>query len=311
MARYRKKSSDPSPGEILGGILVFMFLASFLLKNLNVIIQSIAALVFIATLLGILYFLYKTCFMINKPEVHLVRRPPVRSAQLQAVTPASQSDDTWRTSIAVSGSQQQQVFTADSYSPHEAQAWNETILSKIEWKQFERVCTEYYRMIGFNARETNIGADGGVDIRLYEKDGEFAGKPLAIIQCKAWNTYKVGVKLVRELFGIMAAEQVENGILITSGEFTSEASEFAAGKKIELISGPHFYRLILTLPEAGRQKLLEVALEGDYATPTCPSCDLKMVLRTKGNGGPQGEKFWGCVRYPRCRQTFKFAERVA
>jgi restriction system protein len=43
--------------------------------------------------------------------------------------------------------------------------WDETILSIIEWKRFEVVTKEFMTMIGYDARETKIGADGGVDIR--------------------------------------------------------------------------------------------------------------------------------------------------
>lgn len=137
--------------------------------------------------------------------------------------------------------------------------WNKTILSSIEWKRFEVVCKEFFRMIGFDHRETNIGADGGVDIRIY----------------------KVGVKLVRELFGIMAAEKVEKGMIITSGEFTNDAKEFAEDKKISLISGNNFLQKIKDLPAENQQQLLDVALEGDYKTPTCPQYDIKDFPRGK------------------------------
>jgi hypothetical protein len=37
--------------------------------------------------------------------------------------------------------------------------------------------------------------------------------------------------------------------------------------------------------------------------PTCPKCQAAMVLRTSRKGDRQGQTFWGCVNYPRCRET--------
>lgn len=179
------------------------------------------------------------------------------------------------------------------------QYWSESVLQMIEWKRFEIVTKEFLNMTGYEARETMVGADGGVDIRVTKRgDDAFQG----IVQCKAWNAYKVGVKPVRELYGVMAAEKIRNGMLITSGTFTADAEEFAKGK-VMLIPGWKFLELIRKLPEEKRQRLLEVALEGDYQTPTCPQCDIKMALRESKKGRNAGEHFWGCVRYPRCKQT--------
>ena len=33
----------------------------------------------------------------------------------------------------------------------------------------------------------------------------------------------------------------------------------------------------------------------------CPRCGSKMVLRTAKKGNYQGDQFWGCSRYPKCR----------
>lgn len=197
----------------------------------------------------------------------------------------------------------QPIKQEQNYSPQFIK-WDDTILNVIEWKRFEVVTKEFLKMTGYEARETKIGADGGVDIRVTKRGTEgFEG----IVQCKAWNTYKVGVKPVRELFGVMAAENVSKGMLVTSGSFTSEAEDFAKGKMI-LVSGAKFLKLIRKLPKEKQQKLLEIALEGDCRTPTCPQCDLKMTLREGKKGRNVGGQFWGCVRYPRCRQTLVYKQ---
>ena len=47
-------------------------------------------------------------------------------------------------------------------------------------------------------------------------------------------------------------------------------------------------------------RMADVKQEG---IPICPKCDSQMVLRTAKKGGQQGEKFWGCSNYPKCRET--------
>jgi restriction system protein len=173
--------------------------------------------------------------------------------------------------------------------------WTPQVLGSLEWKRFETVCAEYFRIIGYEPRETRIGADGGVDIWVYKTGSQ---KPTGIVQCKAWSN-KVGVKPVRELFGVMAAEGIANGKFMTAGEFTSEALQFAEGKKLQLISGEEFLAAIKKLPAAKQAELLSLATEGDFRTPTCPQCGKKMKLRKVEGAGAR--PFWGCSQYPRCK----------
>jgi restriction system protein len=176
--------------------------------------------------------------------------------------------------------------------------WSLELLRALEWKRFELVCAAYFEALGFRARTTRAGADGGVDIHIYA-DGD--SNPAMIVQCKAWNAYKVGIKPIRELFGVMANEGVTEGVFLTTGQFTQEAREFRQGDKLHLWDGSEFLQKIENLVTDKRAALLGVATKGDFTTPTCPSCDKKMVKRKPKRGG---EEFWGCRNYPRCKQTF-------
>lgn len=202
------------------------------------------------------------------------------------------------------GSRSVQSATTDLSVPmalrQAVDGWTLEILAALEWKRFETVCAEYLRLIGFDPKETRIGADGGVDIWIY-KEGD--DRPFGIVQCKAWNSYKVGVKPVRELYGVMSSEKVDNGLFITSGEYTSEAMIFAEGKLITLFSGQEFLAKIKGLTETDQATLLRIATAGDYRTPTCPQCGIKMTLR---NGVDGKRAFWGCVKFPKCRSTLVY-----
>lgn len=156
--------------------------------------------------------------------------------------------------------------------------------------------------------KTEQESEDGVDIRIFDYSGEIQRKSEAIVQCKAWDSYKVGVKIVRELFGAMTSEEIERGMVITSGEFTEEAKLFAEEKRMVLLSGYRFLQQPREFPVVKQQGLLYVALEGEYRAPRCPHCDIKMTLREGIYGKNPNSIFWGCVRYPDCRQSFVFME---
>lgn len=105
-------------------------------------------------------------------------------------------------------------------------------LSQIDWREFELLVTDYFRRQGFLAHlNGGGGADGGVDVVLQK------GQDHYLVQCKHWRALRVGVQTVRELYGLMAAQRMAGGFVVTSGEFTAEARNFAQGREIVLING--------------------------------------------------------------------------
>jgi restriction system protein len=171
--------------------------------------------------------------------------------------------------------------------------WSMALLREMEWKRFEIVCGIYYAKRGFRVETIRCGPDGGIDGKLFFKD---IPNPVAIIQCKSWSKRPVGVKDVRELLGVMVHNKVAKGIFHALGDFTGDAIKFAKENPIQLITGQDFLSRIGEIPEAAQIELLHAATEGDYTTPTCPSCGIKLIKRESIRGG-----FWGCRNYPRCR----------
>ncbi|MGE0356576.1 MAG: restriction endonuclease [Burkholderiales bacterium] len=181
--------------------------------------------------------------------------------------------------------------------------WSMDLLRALEWKRFEILCSNYFEAIGFRTRRTHAGADGGVDIRLYT---EGASAPGVFVQCKAWRDRQVGVALVRELFGVMTAESVAEGILVTTSSFSADAVAFAKGKNIHLIDGENFLGKLLALDSIRQDTLRKSVTEGDYRTPTCPSCGDGTKMRL-GVSTKDGARFWGCSTFPACRTTMRAA----
>ena len=80
-------------------------------------------------------------------------------------------------------------------------------IRQLDWKQFEELLGEYYRQTGYKVLENHgRGPDGGVDLRLRD-----AGNRSILVQCKQWPKRKVGVKIVRELYGVVASEGAAAG----------------------------------------------------------------------------------------------------
>ncbi len=182
-------------------------------------------------------------------------------------------------------------------------AWSLDLLRELEWKRFEELAAAFYREAGLRSETIRCGADGGIDATLYE---EGKADPVAIVQCKAWNSRMVGVAPVRELLGVMTHNKVGRGVFLTTGTFTAEAVAFAKSNPIDLVGGADFLALILKLDHGAQRRLLAFATEGDYRTPSCPSCGIKTVWRESGRGN-----FWGCPKFPRCRTRFHMGNLVA
>jgi restriction endonuclease Mrr len=95
-------------------------------------------------------------------------------------------------------------------------------------KYAEMLVGEAFRLKGYRIEELGgRGADGGIDLVLRKSGKKF------LVQCKQWRSYKVGVGVIREHFGVMTAEKADGGFVVTSGRFTAEARVFAKGFHIE------------------------------------------------------------------------------
>jgi len=183
-------------------------------------------------------------------------------------------------------------------------------LESITWQQFERLVGETLRRKGFKVQELGgDGPDGGVDLIAYREGKKY------LVQCKQWRSSKVGVSVVRELFGVMAASAAAGGFVVTSGRFTEEAKAFAAGRNLALVDGAELdlwishsraasavaerHEPVLEAPEPPRL----TRVEGQAAAMICPSCSSPMLNRIARKGHAAGRAFWGCSAFPKCRTT--------
>ena len=173
----------------------------------------------------------------------------------------------------------------------------------LSWKGFEELLGEAYRRQGFSVTENRHGgADGGIDLTI-RRGGE-----VYLVQCKQWRAQKVGVKIVREMLGLVTAHGATGAIVATSGRFTPDAEKFASGAVVELVGGPELVEIISAVQPrrapspttSVTEALGPVPRPGTTPAKACPKCGGAMVLREAKRGAHAGDKFMGCANYPRC-----------
>lgn len=149
---------------------------------------------------------------------------------------------------------------------------------------------EAFRRKGYLVLENSAdGADGGVDLRLRKNN------KVVFVQCKHWKAKNVGVKVVRELYGVLTAQKASLGIIVTCGGYTEDARQFAKGKPLQLITGKQLLNFAAEVQNSGNisQSVAENVV--------CPKCGSDTVLRLAKKGKYASQKFWGCSKFPDCK----------
>lgn len=182
-------------------------------------------------------------------------------------------------------------------------------IRELSWCEFEQLLATAFERQGYTVIDTGLNnapgsPDGGVDLILERDDKRY------LVQCKQWKARKVGVSIARELYGLVASEHADGGILITSGRYTRDAHQFAEKLPLKLIDGPKLEALIQGVqrkPAASRTPRPRNTKPAPAATvqsvPTCPTCQSPMIHRTAKRGAKAGQAFWGCPQFPNCRGT--------
>jgi len=222
----------------------------------------------------------------KKPKAH-ERRTTSTAERIKWETPVNE--------LPVAKPKGLQNQTGEPFRPSAHMSWSMDLLKGMEWKRFEELCLEFWLIKGYPASLTGPGADGGVDIVIADRAD--ANKAFAIAQCKS-RSQRIGVEPVRALWGSKDHFKAALAIFYSVSGFSPDATAFAEGKHLKLIDGDVLLEQIGKLPAHDQIALLAKITRGDYTTPSCPKCEIKLVKRPGGGGRPD---FWGCKNFRACR----------
>ncbi len=93
-------------------------------------------------------------------------------------------------------------------------------LREFTSREFESLVADLFREMGADATLSKNGPDEAIDILCKTAEGDY------IVQCKKWKGKKVGVKVVREVYGVAKKKQAKGAFIVTVSEFTDKAVEF-------------------------------------------------------------------------------------
>ena len=162
-------------------------------------------------------------------------------------------------------------------------------LRKLTPDRFEDWCAARFRDLGYQVQIVGGQGDHGIDL-LASKGGEKVA-----VQCRRFaQANSVTEPQLRDLYGAMHAVGAGRAVMVTTGQYTGAASEWARGKSIDLW-GPQELGA-LEPPVAG----LSTQRNPGTTLGSCPISHSPLVLRTNRQSGDQ---FVGCSDYPKCRYT--------
>lgn len=96
--------------------------------------------------------------------------------------------------------------------------------------EFELEVAYWFEQQGYESKITKKSGDGGVDV-IISKNGY-----TAYVQCKRFKTSKVDRPTLNALYGVVCADGVNQGIVVSLLGVTNEAKEFAEKVGIRIIS---------------------------------------------------------------------------
>jgi len=92
-------------------------------------------------------------------------------------------------------------------------------------RKFEEIVAELLERMGYKVELTPLSGDGGFDMYAARKD--HVGRFLFLVECKRYvPPHKVGVQIIRSLYGVVQQKNANAGIIATTSFFTKGAVAF-------------------------------------------------------------------------------------
>ena len=108
-------------------------------------------------------------------------------------------------------------------------------MSNLRWNQVVRVVNDLFGHRGYEVRS---GAQQGVDLVL-ERNLE-----TVLVMCDHWKVWTVDTSSLFPFYQRVRNVGADRGIVLTTGEFTQDARDFASATGLELVDGPALENLV-------------------------------------------------------------------
>jgi restriction system protein len=104
---------------------------------------------------------------------------------------------------------------------------------RLSPRRYEELVAELLRDMGFEVEVTPATRDGGKDILAYFKTN--CGTFLSLVEAKHYRSdRKIGVELVRTLYGTLCDYQANSAMMVTTSSFSKDAHDFQKKHKYQL-----------------------------------------------------------------------------
>ena len=100
-------------------------------------------------------------------------------------------------------------------------------LQNLSWRDFEILLFRIFQAQGFQAELGPGSGDGGIDIRILQRDP--IGDILTLVQAKRYaSKNKIGLEAVAALHGVAEVEKAAKSLFVTTSSYQPAAKRFAA-----------------------------------------------------------------------------------
>lgn len=106
-------------------------------------------------------------------------------------------------------------------------------LYQLHWRDYEILLAEIFKTQGFDTMLGPGSNDGGIDITLIQRNP--IGDIVTVVQAKKYAPKnKIELTEVQALYGAQMADNVPNGLFVTTSSYAPAAARFAARENVEM-----------------------------------------------------------------------------
>jgi restriction system protein len=164
-------------------------------------------------------------------------------------------------------------------------------IDRMDGQQFEHYLALLFQASGYSVTVTPASRDFGADLIL-SKNGQ-----KIVVQAKRHRN-AVGIGAVQEVNAARQYYKADDAWIVTNDYFTGSAKKLAKSTNVRLVNRSVLTEMILQV-NPDLVPIPRNVLKGVPAKEMiCRDCGAKMVKRKSATG-----EFYGCSRFPHCRNT--------